>query len=456
MTVTLRPYQLDGIAAIREAFRNGVRRVLYQLPTGGGKTEIFKHIAEQAATRGKRVCILVHRKELVSQVHERLTMPHGVIMQGVTPWPSLGLQVASVQTLVRRQHRYDPFDLLIVDEAHHAVASTYRTILTANPRAFVLGVTATPCRTDGKGLGECFDHLICGPGMQELIDAGYLKPARVYAPAVIDTSSVHTRMGDFVRGELAAVCDTNTVTGDAIAHYRRHAHGLPAIAFCVSVAHAVHVAEQFKAAGYRSEFIEGSMHDRDRKRLISALGTGGLDVLTSCDLISEGVDVPVVSCGIMLRPTQSLTIYLQQLGRCLRPSPRYPEAIILDHAGNCLRHGLHTDDRTWSLSGSLKRPRDGEALPPMRQCPACYRVHRPAPTCPDCGHVYVTVGRAVTERDGELAEITARREARAEQAKAQTLQELEEIARARGYKPGWARHVFAARQRKQAEPAMAG
>lgn len=338
------------------------------------------------------------------------------------------------------------------------MASTYRTILTANPGAFVLGVTATPRRTDGKGLGECFDRLICGPSMQELIDCEFLKPARVYAPAVIDTSAVHTRMGDFVRGELAAVCDTNTVTGDAISHYRRHAHGLPAIAFCVSVAHAVHVSEQFKAAGYRSEFIEGSMGDSQRKRLIGALGTGGLDVLTSCDLISEGVDVPVVSCGIMLRPTQSLTIYLQQVGRCLRPSPRYPEAIILDHAGNCLRHGLHTDDRAWSLDGQPKRPRDGEQLPPMRQCPACYRVHRPAPVCPDCGHVYVAAGREITEREGELVEATARRnEARAEQAKAQTLEELREIARRRGHNVRWADHVFAARQRKQqAEPAMAG
>lgn len=469
MKLSLRDYQINAIEAARAAYRQGARAVLLTAPTGAGKTVMFSHITESAAARGREVVILVHRAELLRQTSralDELGVEHSLIAARGVYDPSCRVHVASAQTLVRRvsrMHRLNP-GLIVIDEAHHAcVGNTWGKILSHYPEAHILGVTATPERLDGKGLGAhakgYFEALVEGPSTADLIARGYLSPIEYYAPSELDLSGVRTVAGDYDKhavGELFSERSSTAarIHGDVVRHYRSQLNGSPAIAFCVSVDHARMVAATFRGAGYAAESIDGTLDDTVRADRIRALGDGRLNVLTSCEIVSEGTDIPVVSGAILLRPTQSLVMFLQQVGRALRIYPGKARAVILDHVGNVHRHGLPTEEREWSLDG--KEARKGKAtgeVVRVKQCPECYHCHDPAPTCPKCGHVYETAGREVEEVDGELEQITAemlKRDRRRMVARAKTLEELQEVGRRLGHKPGWAWYVWQARNSKAA------
>lgn len=489
MKAALRPYQLEGVTDIRAQFRSGARSVLYVLPTGGGKTYTYSYIAEHAGAKGNSVLILEHRKELIRQASlslATLDVGHQIIapadkVAGIRRshidrigWPAIDprshVAVASVQTLGRRLDWLAAFDprLIIIDEAHHAVAGTWSRIIEACPHARLLGVTATPVRTDGRGLGErsggVFQSMVIGPSMRELIAQGALVPPRVVAPPTqLDLSSVHTRGGDYDAGELTQALDKPKITGDAVEHYRRLAAGKAAIVFCASIRHAEHVAEEFRTAGFRFECIHGGMDDADRDRMIYGLADGSVQGLVSVDVISEGTDIPVAEVAIMLRPTQSEGLFMQQAGRVLRPAPGKDYGLVIDHVGNTGRwiggeftrnHGLPDDDRDWTLEGRRKRKRGektDEKAPPLVRCPQCYAAHDPAPKCPDCGHVYVVKTALPTQVDGELREVTAedvgrqRVEQRRQQGRAQS---IEQMVAQLGYSRDRAEHILAARAEK--------
>ena len=459
----LREYQQRGVDEIRQAYREGCRAPLFVLPTGGGKTVVFSYIAANTASRGKRVLILVHRIELVRQTSQALyrdQVRHGIINPKFRPDPMASVQVASVQTLIRRLDKLQAPDLIVIDEAHHANAGTWAKIIQYFPKARLLGVTATPVRGDGQGLGVqsggFFDKMILGPQVPELIQRGFLVRPKIYAPSgKIDLSGVRIVKGDYDSQELAKRVDNKEITGNAVTHYRKVCGGSPAVVFCASVAHAQHVAEEFRAAGYRAYHADGSLDDATRTRILSGLGNGTVDVVTSCDLISEGTDIPAITAAILLRPTQSLSLFIQQVGRALRPVPGKEFAYVLDHVGNCLVHGLPDEPREWSLEGEAKRKKkkkDDEPAIKVKQCDKCYAVHSPAPTCPNCGHTYVAQSKPPKEVDGELRELTAadkealKRQKSREVAQAQSLEALIELGRKRGYKEGWAKYIWSARQ----------
>lgn len=468
MILQLRDYQQQGVEALRERFRRGDRNVLYQLPTGGGKTVVFSYITEGASKRSNRVLILVHRQELIRQTSaslQEIGVEHGIIAPGFTPsWDNV--RVASVQTLVRRLDKIHPPQLIISDECHHAGAASWAKIFAHFPQANILGVTATPVRLDGKGLGRSsggfFDSMVNGPAVSDLIKRGYLATPKVYAPPIgADLSNLRKKYGEFISGESAAVLDKPVITGCAVEHYRKLCGGVPAIAFCASVAHAEHVAEQFRAAGFQAASIDGTMHDNDRKARIKALGSGGLHVLTSCDIISEGTDIPIVGAAILLRPTASMGLYLQQVGRALRLYDGKEFAIILDHVGNVMRHGLPEEDREWSLDGEVRgkgKKQDDDNLK-VKQCEKCYSVHVPAPKCPVCGHVYEVVAREIGTAAGDLVELDVKRLQqieedrkkmfmRREEGQCSTLEDFQALAERRGYAPGWAYHRYRARSQR--------
>ena len=454
MTITLRQYQETLIARTRANFIAGKRSQLLVLPTGGGKTVCFSYMAARAVEKNLRVWILAHRVELLDQISRTLRqfgVAHGMVAPAYVADRRQQVQVASVFALARRLDRYPAPDLIIVDEAHHAIrGSTWGRVIEANPRAKLLGVTATPVRLSGEGLGDLFECMVQGPTMRELIELGALSPYRLFAPAGVDLSGVHTRMGDFVRGELEAAVDKPSITGDAVSHYRKLAPGKRAVAFCVSVSHAVHVAEQFRAAGITAQAIDGGMDRTLRANVLQDFAAGRIRVLASCDLISEGFDVPAIEAAILLRPTQSLSLYLQQVGRALRTFPGKSEAIILDHAGNVRRHGLPDDERDWSLQGAERKRGAQKSEVPVKTCPSCFAVLPSAtPSC-RCGHVFLVKPREVEQVEGVLQEIdvaAAMRMRRVEQGRAKTEAELVALGRARGFKRPelWARHVMRAR-----------
>ena len=444
--MNLRPYQTQLITDIRLQYQLGHRSVLAVLPTGGGKTVCFAHIAQAASIKGNRVLVLVHRVELLDQASSAMPVPHGIIAANRAMDLSHTVQVASVQTVARRLHLLprDFFQLLVVDEAHHTTANQWAKVIEHFSQAKLLGVTATPIRGDGRGLGEHYQAMVQGPTAAELTGEGFLAPARVLAPPGFDADGLRKRMGDFDTKQ--AEQRIGTIMGDCLGHYRKHLSGQTAIAFCCSVAHAEAVAGLFQSAGIAAASIDGTMDAATRRELLSDLGTGRLSILTSCALIGEGVDVPSVGGCILLRPTASVALHLQMIGRCLRPQPG-KTAVVLDHVGNTLRLGHHLEERDWSLDGLRKR--DREAAPSVKICPTCFATSpSTSQVCGDCGHVFAPPERReLRQVDGELQEIAVTK--RREQGKATDLEALRELAQQRGYKRGWAERVYQARLAKR-------
>lgn len=472
--IRLRSYQQKMVDGLRASYNQGKRSPLLVLPTGGGKTFIFCYVAEKSKQKGNNILILVHRDELLRQASAsllKLDVYHGLISPQYTPNYGEQVQVASVQTYVSRMDKisWKP-DLIVPDEAHHGVAGTWARIFGFHPDARILGVTATPVRTDGRGLGDIFDDMIIGPTMRWLMDEGYLTDYKAYAPKIqADLSSITLNAaGDYNDRALAAAMDKPVITGDAVQHYKRICPGVPAVAFCSSIEHAKHVAESFREAGFDFRSLDGKMKPSDRAELIKMLGDGTIHGLTSCDIISEGTDIPVVTCAILLRPTQSEGLFLQQVGRALRPvynkhcklntqeerlhaiaTSEKKEAIILDCVGNLMRHGLPDDDRGWQLDQTQRRITEASATPDedkMKQCPECYAAHRPCPKCPNCGFVYVILSAGPPEQiDGDLHAVDpdAMRKARAkiESMMENKYRHLLKLEKERGYKEGWAKHV---------------
>lgn len=458
--IQLFDYQQKGVDDIRNAFRTN-DNVLFVLPTGGGKTVVFSEIARLSVSKGSNVLILVHRIELLRQTSKALNksgVKHGIINPKYTPSRFEKVQVASVQTLVKRLDQIDPPDLIIVDECHHAVSSTYKKITDYFFDARTLGVSATPIRSDGKGLNDCYDEIVSGPQISELIKRKRLVKPVMYAPPTnINFSKIKIVRGDYDKKEMLEIIDKPTITGDAVKHYTKLCPKTPAVAFCISIEHAEHVANEFRSAGYSAYSVDGTMDDETRTRILNGLGNGSVDVVASCDLISEGTDIPAIGCAILLRRTLSMSLYLQQVGRALRTVEGKTQAIILDHVGNYKLHGFPEDDREWSLEGTKKGKRgkqEREETLKVSQCESCYAVFEPAPICPICGEVQKRRDNMIEQVDGELELITEaqkiaiKQSKRIEIARAKKLEDLQELEKKYGYKRGWANHLFKSRNEK--------
>lgn len=455
--MNLRPYQHKLRDDIRAEFEAGHRCVLGVMPTGAGKSLTFIDMAIRAINLGRKVCIVVPRRVLIKQLIDTLNefnIPHGVICSGYAPARHMLLQVATAPSLANRIHKHK-FHFIIIDEVHHAMAKTWLKIINGQPDAHILGVTATPCRLDGKPLRDAgYTAMVVGPDVRWLTDNGYLCPARVYSVGGMSRKGMAKRGGDFEKSALERASKA-MIVGDVLDHYRRYAHRLPGICFCVSVAEAQRWADEFRQAGYRAEAIDGSMKDGMRARLIGALTNHEIDLLMSCDLISEGVDVPRVECIIDLRSTASMCLHRQKLGRGLRMFPGKRELIVLDHAGNCAEHGLPDTEYEWSLESkaAVRRSEPDPDVVTVRYCAVCLSAHKTAPTCPFCGYVYPLQSRTVDEVAGELELLDAAYEAagkRAEEWACKTLEDYQRVAAERGYQPGWAWHRWQSKQRKSA------
>lgn len=438
--IQLRDYQQDLIDKIRQSYIDGARAPCIVLGCGGGKTVLFAHMAEQSQEKGNTVWFLVHRKELLDQT--------------VATFDRFGVErktihIAMVGTVSRNLDKLPEPDFIIFDECHFSAAKTWTRIIERFPDAKLAGLTATPCRLDGKPLGAIYDDMVIGESAGSLIDRGFLAPYRYYAPAVADLSSLKRKRGEFDQEEATEILTTKAVFGDAIQHYRNHADGMQTICYCASIKHSELMAEEFRAAGIHAVHFDGNTPKTERDDIIRRFRAGEITVLCNVDLISVGFDCPDVDCCILLRPTDSTALYIQQACRALR----YREgktAVILDHVNNYERHGLPDDEREWSLTEKFKKPNkygeDGKLT--VRQCDSCYQVFKSGPqTCPHCGYT-VTLEQKELEniKEIELEEIKRKEREQAdkivldytEPEDCESLAELQALARKRDYKPGWA------------------
>jgi len=425
----LRPYQLDLIDGVKQAYRDGFKAPCVVLGCGGGKSVIVAEMARRTTAKGNRVLFIVHRQELCDQIRATFTW-WGVDMNLC--------RIGMVQTICRRTAKIHPPALIITDENHHSLARSYKKIYEAFPDACRVGVTATPCRLNGGGLGDVNDKLVIGVSTKWLIENGYLAPYEYYAPTVADLTGLHVQRGEFITDEVMKKLNTSAIYGDVINYYRQLSDGKQAICYCASIEHSKNMAEQFNAAGIKAAHIDGETPKQERNEIVSNFRAGIISILCNVDLISEGFDVPDCNTAILLRPTKSLTLYIQQSMRCMRYKPG-KTAVIIDHVGNYARFGLPDMDREWNLTPKKPGKKKEESEINIRQCPKCFFTHEYALACPKCGYVYPIKERTLDEiKTAHLEQIKGIVLDYTTPNECGTLTELQAYAKNHNFKPGWA------------------
>jgi DNA repair protein RadD len=456
----LRPYQIDIVAKFHACLSVGRRRIILVAPTGSGKTIIGADIIRSFVRTTKSVMVLAHRREIITHTSAKLHaagISHGIIQAGFRSRPLELVQVASIQTLwTRAMHtgsmHLPPVDLLAIDECHHCPARTYRKIIDAYPNAILLGLTATPCRGDGRGLGSIFETLIECPQVPELIDQGYLVPTRVYAPVDPDLRGVRTQAGDYVESQLAARMDRPQLVGDVISHWHRYGERRKTVAFACSVGHSIHIRDEFIKSGVRAEHIYGTTPKPERDASLARLASGEIELISNCMVLTEGWDMPEVGCCILARPTRKMGLFRQMIGRVLRPAGDKPDAIVLDHSGAVFRHGFVEDRVEWTLDPDRRaespqhQQRCEEHGSRLLECTNCGAIRVAGEACSHCGFLPQRPPRAIEFADGALGLVDGQRRVNGkiyddvERARWHAM--LIWIGQERDYKAGWAAHKY--------------
>ena len=433
----LRDYQQDIFNKTTDAFRNGAKGVCCVLPCRSGKSYIMAQMIDKA--KGN-VLVLAHRHTLINQ-HKELLENLGVLTSKV--------RVESVFTEASRLGKYTPndVDLIIIDEAHLSEAMSYRKVCEYYDCKRVL-FTATPSRLDGKPL-TLADTLITGITATELITCGAISNYDYYAPDLgIDTDNVDMVAGEYNNGQLTDLMCQSAIYGDVLKYYRMLGENRQAIAYCTSVKHSEQTAQMFNDNGISATSIDGSMSQKERNIKMDMFRNGDVQILCNCNLISEGVTLPNASVALLLRPTCSLPLFIQQSCRVLTPVEG-KKAVIIDFVNNVQKHGMPTETHNWSLTQTVEKRKEfnEDGTLSIRQCENCFKCFKTAPVCPFCGHIHKVKGRELKSvKEVELKRIEAiereeqeqqKKKARMEVGQCKTMADLHKIAKERGYKSGW-------------------
>lgn len=455
----LRDYQTRAIQQLGVEFvANGRRAPILVQPTGAGKTVVAAELIRRCQEKGRTALFLAPRRELVQQTSEKLHdvgVEHGIIQAGNEDRldTSLAVQVASVDTLLSRVLRrkslsLEPPELVFVDECHLAISKTRKELFDLWPDACRIGLTATPTRKDGRALSTFYDALVEPVTTRQLTEQGYLAPARYFSVAEPDLAGVKTTAGDWNSRQLDEKVNRPKLIGDVVTHWLEHARTRRTVVFATSIAHSLALAEEFVRVGVAAEHVDANTQEDARAATFDRFRSGQTEVLTNCFLASYGFDLPALSCVVLARPTKSLMLYLQMLGRALRTAPGKEDALILDHSGAVRLHGFATDERLWTLDGrdalaesEHAAPADEDEERKITVCPECGAMFRRTNICPECGfelrrkpaQVAVAPGQLVPV--GDPGTVTGPRPA-------QFYAELMGVARERGWKPGWAAYKY--------------
>ena len=455
--MNLRPYQNKAIEDIRHHFSRGKKRILLVAPTGSGKTVIASSMMQKANERSNFNLFVAHRRELVMQCSRKLGdfgINHGVIMAQKSPNMMASTQVASIQTFVSRKERDDFIKphahLVILDEAHRSVSGQFKSLLGEYPDAYVIGLTATPIRNDGRALGNIYEELVEAGSIQSLTSEGHLVPNRIVAPSIPDLQKIRIVAGDYEKRALDKKMNTTKLVGDIVSHYIRFGEDRPTIVFATSIAHSKHIANIFNQNGVPSGHIDSNMNELDREKQLANLDSGKIKVLSNCQILSEGWDQPKVSCVILARPTKSYGLYIQQIGRTLRPYPNKKDTLIIDHSGCVYEHGFPEDTPNWTLKTTKPKTKDRIKNPdPIEKqpftCVQCDTVYKPTKddyACPNCAFVPTKKERIVLVQQGRLVELPKMKTKQNANDKQNFYAQLLFYCRQKGYKEGWASHTF--------------
>lgn len=464
----LRDYQGKAINDLRRTLSPRRRRVILQLPTGAGKTRIAAEITRllTAKSHGQgHALFLAPRRELVTQAAARIErhgVTPGIIMAGESSDPERTVQVASFDTLHARAIRSSrielpPADLVIVDECHLALAESRKQILAGYPTAWVIGLTATPARGDGRGLGEIFDAIVRGPSIKELVAAGHLVPLRYFAPSKPDLERMKfDRDGDYQAKELGHRMNSPALIGDIVVQWKRIAQGRSTVVYCVDRRHAENVLHAFLKAGVKAEELDATTPDKERKQILQRVNDGTTTVLVNIFIMSYGIDIPRLACAVLARPTRNITLYLQTLGRVMRTLDGKKDAIVIDHAGAIADNGFADEDIPWSLASKapvkemLRQHQELQETPKPIECPNCHAVFHGQRACPVCGTKVIADRDPIPMYQVDLKELRRQEEKLQRrrdrtynvQRKHETYSTIKAYGDAHGYKSGWAFHSY--------------
>lgn len=450
--ITLRPYQKTLINNVETALQT-YQRVCLQLPTGAGKTVIASEWIRLQSLKKKKVLFLVHRKELLDQASSQLKaveVPHGKICAGVIEPSEHLTQVAMIQSFVSKLN-FTP-DIIVYDEAHHARSTTFRKIFETYPKAKLLGLTATPERMDGLGLHIVFEHLIIGPQIADLIDQGYLANFDLYSvPVQFDANKLRTQNGEYKTSDVVEQLNRPAIYGDVIRTYQKYLERQSAILFAPSVAMSKEFARTFNDANISAVHVDGDMSPKRRDDAIEKFATGKALILTNSSLVSEGFDMPHCKGVIMTRPTRSTALYLQMVGRALRPNQDQKKSIILDHVQNYKKHGMPDYPHLWTILGRNEDFQAAEAIKVCKECGYIFNYMSTKNICPKCAadnQEYFKRQAYEQFIDIELVNINREQAENTEQQlqKCTTLQDIAALAQEQNYSDDWVAMQWIAKQ----------
>ena len=413
--IELRDYQIDAINQVRRAYSQGHRRILLVAPTGSGKTIIGTNVLNSAAQKSKSGIWVAPRREIVKQTSEKLEhigCDHGILMAGHDRRITTKIQVASIQTYHRRKNNKNfhvpPGNVIVFDEAHLSLAKSWQEMASDYPGAVLLGLTATPCRGDGAGLGSFWQTMIEVTTVEQLMIDGWLVRAKFYAPDNPNMKGVPESGGDWTKKGAGSVMDKPHLVGDIVDNWIKYSEQRPTVVFASTVAHSMHIAEAFNAAGYRFEHLDGKTPREERDGILGRLEAGDINGVSNCQVLHEGWDQPAVSCMVDAQPTKSYGRHLQKVGRILRPAVEKNDALVIDHAGNVYRHGFPEEAGGWTLDDSVKiqnvrkeKRKDEHQLQTCRHCFTVFEGH----ICPACGTAMTKKARNVNIEEGRLIEV---------------------------------------------------
>ena len=455
----LRNYQEQAITDLSNSLAEGNKQVILQAATGSGKTVMAAALVKRAVDKGNTVLFLAHRRELITQCSNKLNLfgiSHGIIMAGQLNESWHSVQIASVDTLRARalssnRMSLPKADIVIIDECHRSLSKTYRNLISKYDKSFILGLTATPCRGDGLGLGHVYTDMVCAPSIKRLTNEGHLVPAKYFAPTIPDLAGIKLMAGDYNKKQLSIRMDTPKLVGDVVTNWLSIANGKTTVVFASSVQHSINLMESFQGIGIAVGHIDGSTPTEERDLTLKQLEDGEITVLCNCLVLTEGWDCPSAEVCVLARPTKSLGLYLQMVGRVLRPKDGKDSATIIDHSGAVYEHGFIDDEFEWDLDPSKKiqekkkRETNRESKPIT--CEKCFTVYEKVRECPSCGTVFIRKGRALITGEGELSEVNkATRKAKKKEystdQKKTWYAMLRGYALTRGYKDGWAFYKY--------------
>lgn len=431
---SLHPYQNELVKKARAELAQGKHSVLLVSPAGSGKSVIIAEIARLATEKNGHVLFMVHRKELIEQITGSFHT-NEVQMENTT--------IMTVGRIVNRLDQLPKPSLIITDETHHSLAKTYRDIYDYYEDVPRLGFTASPWRMSGQGFTDVYESMVEGPQVEWLIDNNFLAPYKYYSVNLINEDKLKkSSTGDYTKNSIDDAIG-GTIYGDVIQNYRKLADGKQAIVYCHSVDFSKEVAEAFRSEGIAAEHADAKTSKVEREKIMSDFRSGELKVLCNVDLISEGFNVPDCEVVILLRPTESLVLHIQQSMRSMRYKPN-KRAIIIDHVANYLKHGLPDTPRKWTLEERERKGNkktDSDAIP-IKQCPQCMSVMLSSISICECGHEFIAE-RNMEVEEAELVEITKDFTLQANYIvtksvdELSTMEELKAYRKAKNYKPGW-------------------